>query len=529
MLLSPSSSSRASHTWTLDDGSASDAFPLTPPPVPVRPSPCPVSLAERDAYRCLVQRRVQTLLADEAQMAARRAQEHPSLPPRDWKVFRHMRDLTVYRRRTRGRTRQDVARDEEFPEAALAVERGHPSMMVHGDMHGTIEDMLYGVSGTTQDELRTGFSMTVPTQQVALLSVVEGASPEAPLHSVALVWLLMKLPLMHPRDVCFLKATGVAQDDRGDTYGYLVLHSVDLEACPPFDYRATRILRAKLFFAFVFRATGPGQINVLGRGVFDLAGGEMLKLVLPHATAILMEGLLAGVSCGQAKKLTVLARRYQQERTQVQQGAQMKDCARCLRGPRVLANLRLRSCDICGYPICYTCKMKEKRVFTGTKHPWREVTCCTVCAQQATKMQGVVLLGAPEYVVVAEMYANAATSSGHKLKDVATELGEGMTPCETADEVDRDSERDAGVFVKVALPNNDLHDEPFVAKDASMLYERSQLPAVEVSMPAMMKETPYSTHRPNNMLEWMLQLQSSAEEAYIATKANGEIMKKAMR
>ncbi|POM72044.1 Hypothetical protein PHPALM_11296 [Phytophthora palmivora] len=38
-----------------------------------------------------------------------------------------------------------------------------------------------------------------------------------------------------------------------------------------------------------------------------------------------------------------------------------------------------------------------------------------------------------------------------------------------------------------------------------------------------------SKRRPNNMLEWMMELQSSAEEAYITAKANEEIMKKSMR
>lgn len=35
--------------------------------------------------------------------------------------------------------------------------------------------------------------------------------------------------------------------------------------------------------------------------------------------------------------------------------------------------------------------------------------------------------------------------------------------------------------------------------------------------------------RPNSMLEWMMELQSSAEEAYITAKANEEIMKRSMR
>ncbi|POM72045.1 Hypothetical protein PHPALM_11297 [Phytophthora palmivora] len=47
-----------------------------------------------------------------------------------------------------------------------------------------------------------------------------------------------------------------------------------------------------MFFSFLFREITPGYVDVMGRGIFDLAGGELLKLVLPHATTSVMDGLL---------------------------------------------------------------------------------------------------------------------------------------------------------------------------------------------------------------------------------------------
>ncbi|CAI5740353.1 unnamed protein product [Peronospora destructor] len=364
-----------------------------------------VSESKCQEYKDMVRHRVSCMLADEHRSKQRQAQQHPVVQHTEWKFLRRMDNLKVYQRRCQGRPRQDVAAEEEFPEAAVAVERGNPSMLVNGTVSGTIEDMLYGISATTHEEMMTGFSITAPPQDAALLSVVERSTVEDPLRSVELLWVLTKLPLLNPRDVCFLKATGVGRDRKGVPYGYMVLHSVDLPECPPFDYRKTKVLRAKMFFSFLFRESSRGSVDVTGRGIFDLAGGEMLKFVLPHATAVVIKGILRGVSCGEAKKLTLLAFRNDGERRQLKALSKKSGCSMCIRNNRrMFSGPRLCLCEVCGVTICTSCTIKHKRMFTGTKQPWREVMCCTTCSQQATSITGV-HLGEPEFVVVAEYYS----------------------------------------------------------------------------------------------------------------------------
>ncbi|KAF1776057.1 START-like domain [Phytophthora cactorum] len=481
--------------------------------------------------------------------------------------------------------------DEEFPEAAIAVERGNPSMLANGSVSGTIEDMLYGMSATTQEEMMTGLSITHPPQDAVQLSVVEKSTVKDPLRSAEILWVLTKMPILNPRDVCYLKATGVGTDRNGKPYGYLVLHSVDLPECPPFDYRRTKVLRAKLFFSFLFRETSPGYVDVMGRGIFDLAGGELLKFVLPHATTALFNVILKGGSCGEAKKLTLLAFRNYDERRHSKALTKKSVCSMCIRGNKGM--LRLRSCDLCGVPICKKCKIKDKRIFTGTKHPSREAVCCATCSQQAKGITGV-RLGEPEFIVVAEYYSKSrptSSSASSGLSAAAATLStlslEASARQAQQSTVERDNDTgtseptpsllsDPGKTASsVAVTNSTVGDScasfdfdvSFSSDRNSSEYrfkygenldeEPDSGPAISAELLAELGDVTEETapkawsdnygvdgddfakpvacyrtaskRRPNNMLEWMMELQSSAEEAYITAKANEEIMKKAMR
>ncbi|KAG2764505.1 hypothetical protein PC129_g21930 [Phytophthora cactorum] len=584
---SPLSSSRAARSYAIDELPDTMHFPL---PANYFGN-IQVSSSKRQECGDIVRRHVNALLADEYRYTERKAQQQPLVQATEWKFFRRMGDLKVYQRRLRGRSRQEVAGDEEFPEAAIAVERGNPSMLANGSVSGTIEDMLYGMSATTQEEMMTGLSITHPPQDAVQLSVVEKSTVKDPLRSAEILWVLTKMPILNPRDVCYLKATGVGTDRNGKPYGYLVLHSVDLPECPPFDYRRTKVLRAKLFFSFLFRETSPGYVDVMGRGIFDLAGGELLKFVLPHATTALFNVILKGGSCGEAKKLTLLAFRNYDERRHFKALTKKSVCSMCIRGNKGM--LRLRSCDLCGVPICKKCKIKDKRIFTGTKHPSREAVCCATCSQQAKGITGV-RLGEPEFIVVAEYYSKSrptSSSASSGLSAAAATLStlslEASARQAQQSTVERDNDTgtseptpsllsDPGKTASsVAVTNSTVGDScasfdfdvSFSSDRNSSEYrfkygenldeEPDSGPAISAELLAELGDVTEETapkawsdnygvdgddfakpvacyrtaskRRPNNMLEWMMELQSSAEEAYITAKANEEIMKKAMR
>ncbi|CAI5701067.1 unnamed protein product [Peronospora effusa] len=565
-----------------------------------------VSQSKCQEYKDMVRRRVSCMLAEEHRSKQRQAQQFPVVPHTEWKYLRRMDDLKVYQRRCRGRPRQDVAAEEEFPEAAIAVERGNPSMLVAGTVTGTIEDMLYGMSATTHEEMMTGFSITAPPHDAALLSVVERSTVEDPLRSAELLWVLTKVPFLNRRDVCFLKATGVGRDRKGKPYGYMVLHSVDLPECPPFDYHKTKVLRAKMFFSFLFRESSPGSVDVMGRGIFDLAGGDMLKLVLPHATAVVIKGILRSVSCGEAKKLTLLALRNDEERRKHKTISKKSVCSMCIRSNRrMFSGPRLCLCEVCGVTICTSCTIKHKRMFTGTKQPWHEVMCCATCSQEAKSITGV-YLGELEFVVVAEFYSKfrpiSTCSSVNRSMVAATFSMPSSKASARQDVVDNSPDRSIGEATllksdpgktssSIGFTNSTIDDscaesdldlsfsstlsdlnsgdyrpyssayynsnvewvEKLESVSADLLKEYAELgelteETVSTEMQAWSEKSCTQdvgkhvkeinlvdpavllklSRRPN-MVEWMKGLQMSVEEAYIAAKANEEIMKKSMR
>ncbi|CAI5730051.1 unnamed protein product [Hyaloperonospora brassicae] len=616
---------------------------VTPPamatrfPLPAKYfDPVRVSPSRRQEYKDLVHDRVHALLADEY-----RSDEQPT----EWKFVRCIRDVDVFQRRFRGRSRQEVAAQEEFPDAVRAVERGNPSMLVTGTINGSMEDMLFGASATTQEEMMTGFSITSPPVDAALLSVVDRSTADDPLRSAELLWVLTKLPLLCPRDVCFLKATGVGRDGNGVPYGYMVLHSVEVSACPPFDYRQTKVLRAKMYFSFVFRELTPKTLHVRGRGIFDLAGGEMLKRVLPHATATVIGGLLRSASCGETKKLTLVASRYRVDRHRPQAPSKRSVCSMCIRANnRLRSGARLRPCAVCGVPICKNCRIKDRKLFLGTHQPWQAVTCCATCLQQARSIANV-RLGAPEFTVVAEFYdkhrltsessspdasavaaveAAVATTASYSIASseasearhaplsstytdtpdrsydarkltsasslpfdgsktcsseavtTASTLGESCAAFDCDVSVsgtlsdlnsgdyrfnssvffnrDIELEEEPGVSVALLMEYaelGNLTDDtiPSSARGATDSYsandrhddddgddrsdERYPVDTDNISKSRVFNvEAPprsHPTHRPNNMFEWMMELQSSVEEAYVTAKANEALMKKSMR
>ncbi|GMF57606.1 unnamed protein product [Phytophthora fragariaefolia] len=591
---SPTARSRAEQSCAIaDEELPPDAMPSMHFPLPSGYfGDVQVSASRRQQYSEIVRRRVNSMLADEHRYAERRAQQQPVMPQTDWKFFRRLGGLKVYQRRLRGRSRQEVAAEEDFLEAAVAVERGNPSMLAEGVVSGSIENMLYGLSATTQEEMLTGLAFTAPPQDAVLLSVVERSTAEDPLRSAEILWVLTKLPILNPRDVCYLKATGVGQDGKGRSYGYLVLHSVDLQECPPFDYRKTKILRSKMYFSFLFREITPGYVAVMGRGIFDLAGGELLKLVLPHATSSVIDGLLRGVSCGEAKKLTLLALRSPDGRRQPKLlSKQHTVCSACIRRKKgMLPGVRLRPCDACGVPICINCKVKDKRMFLGIRQPCRKVACCPTCVQQASCITGL-RLGEPEFVVVAEFYSknrptSASSSSSHSAAAATLSTPSAIPSSRHLEQEDDDvmarnnetwkSEpmsllSDASkVCSSVGVTNSTVDDsfggldsysgrlsdltsgpyrlsaddleeeepEPGLAVSAELLKEYAELGTPSPGLTTWGGSyrghpddfiKPAAKPRPTNMLEWMRELQSSAEEAYSTAMANEEIMKRSMR
>ncbi|KAL4128885.1 hypothetical protein PRIC2_007865 [Phytophthora ramorum] len=395
-------------------------------PVGIRLSPgcfTPTDL-ERRTFTELVRHQVQSLLREEARYTERRARQQPFLHAGEWKQVKREQGLTFYRRHPRGRSLRELALQEDLPEIQRAVERGYTSMICDGHIAGTIEDMMYGMTASSQLDLMTGFSYKNPPKDCVWLGTVETATPDDPFHTADLIWALPKLPpfLVDQVDVCYLKATGVQFDENDERYGYLVLHGVHIAQCPAFA--AHGIARAKMYFACLFREHEPGILKVTVRGIFDLTRKvKMLTGLVSAATTSIMIGLLNGVGIGEAKKLTLLARRSSYGLRSLADSPRENVCYMCTKRAsffgRVRMGVYLVVCQVCGGTVCSDCTRGIKqRIFLGSK-PCSLVDCCPNCIREAvTKTR--VRPAEPEFQVVAEYYLRKRPRPSSAPKEAAT-------------------------------------------------------------------------------------------------------------
>ncbi|OWZ18019.1 hypothetical protein PHMEG_0007952 [Phytophthora megakarya] len=227
--------------------------------------------AKRQEFADIVRERVDTLLIDEQHHTDRRDQLLPPLDPHEWKQVQMSKELRFFKRIRGGRTLQQLASEETVPGVRQAVENGYSTMVCDGQVRGCMEDMMYGMTASSQEDLMTGFWYKNAPRDCVWLGTAEGPTPADPFHSADFIWALPKITALSV-DTCYLKATGVEKDCHEIASGYL---------------------------------------NVTVRGIFDLgkSRGKMAKKLVTAATKSFMIGLLNGVGIGLAKKLTLMARR----------------------------------------------------------------------------------------------------------------------------------------------------------------------------------------------------------------------------
>ncbi|KAG1694413.1 hypothetical protein DVH05_021493 [Phytophthora capsici] len=356
-----------------------------------------VSIEQSEEYRALVRRKVDGLLEDEEIYALRKAGHQPRLDPTEWKFVRSQHEVKMYRRRRRKKNETDHA---------------DPSIIALGRIPGSIEDLLYGNFSTTQDEAQTTMAYMHEPTDCALLRVLELDAPEDPLHFLGLKWILKKMPLQAlttPRDACYIEAMGVEEDDNKHKFGYMVLHSVDILQCPPFDRRRNDVIRGEMSFAGLFRETTPGFVDIMLRGIFDLSG-DLPRHAVPLVSMSFISGILKGVDCAEAKKLTLLSRHNAVSGYNLDAVNQDEPfdrdavCSVCIkRNKRLFSSTRLRACRVCGVAICSKCSAKNKRLFLGSDRPCAFAVCCPNCVLDAQQMTGMRPCE-PEYAVVADFY-----------------------------------------------------------------------------------------------------------------------------
>ncbi|KAG3121246.1 hypothetical protein PI125_g454 [Phytophthora idaei] len=139
--------------------------------------------AKRQDFPDIVRERVDTLLIDEQHYTERRDQRLPPFDTREWKQVQTSKELRFFKRIRGGRTLDQLASDETDPDIRQAVENGYSTMLCDGQVRGSMEDMVYGMTASSQEDLMTGFSYKNAPKDCVWLGTAEGPTPDDPFVS----------------------------------------------------------------------------------------------------------------------------------------------------------------------------------------------------------------------------------------------------------------------------------------------------------------------------------------------------------
>jgi hypothetical protein len=217
---------------------------------------------------------------------------HPSQQPDQWKLLGDRSGLQLYRER--GFTKGNAVK-----------------VNVLGQMAGTLEDVLLGLYATTNGALKTQRAiMHGDFLDAAVLHVLE----EDPYSEddtgfsyqfQGLKWLACAPSgkLVHKRDLCWHEELGRTRDANGDELGYLVMQSVRVDECPPFEQQG--LTRSTAAVCYVFRPLPNNRVGVYMKGQHAV-GGKSRSWSADSIMTELWLGVASSLECTKAKRLSKL-------------------------------------------------------------------------------------------------------------------------------------------------------------------------------------------------------------------------------
>lgn len=217
---------------------------------------------------------------------------HPSEQPDQWKLIGDRNGLQLYRER--GFAKGNAVK-----------------VKVLGQMAGTLEDVLLGLYAPTNGALKTQRAiMHSDYLDAAVLHVLEEDpysedDTDFSYHFAGLKWLACAPTgkLVHKRDLCWHEELGRTEDANGDEVGYLVMQSVRVDECPPFERQG--LTRSTAAVCYIFRPLPNNRVGVYMMGQ-HVVGGKSRSWSADSIMAELWLGVACALECAKAKRLSKL-------------------------------------------------------------------------------------------------------------------------------------------------------------------------------------------------------------------------------
>ncbi|KAG6973140.1 hypothetical protein JG688_00003645 [Phytophthora aleatoria] len=264
---------------------------------------------------------------------------HPSQQPDDWKLIGDRNGLQLYRER--GFAQGNAVK-----------------VNVLGQMTGTLEDVLLGLYATTNGALKTQRSIMHSDYLDAAVLHVLDKDPYSEddtgfsYQFAGLKWLACAPTgkLVHKRDLCWHEELGRTQDANGEEVGYLVMQSVRVDECPPFEQQG--LTRSTAAVCYIFRPLPNNRVAVYMKGQHAV-GGKSRSWSADSIMVELWLGVASALECAKAKRLSKLVSGKEMFIT----SAQSKTCDICDSKLKMLKTNQ--NCKICGKSVCDRCRMTK--------------------------------------------------------------------------------------------------------------------------------------------------------------------------
>ncbi|KAJ0410574.1 hypothetical protein ATCC90586_007407 [Pythium insidiosum] len=260
---------------------------------------------------------------------------HPARSPEQWKLVGERQGLQLFRER-------GVAQGSAVSVVGL------------GALSASLDDVLWG--------LHAASTATLKTQQLILrgdafvdAAVLHVDSADDERSSFTGIKWLACAPsgkLMHKRDLCWHELMGSTTDADGQDLGFLVMQSVRIPECPPFEHQG--VVRSSASVCYVFRPQASGNVAVFMQGD-HVVGGKSRSWSSDSVMVEMWLAIANVLECAQAKRLSRLVRGKD-----VFFATQTKVCEICDQRAGLLKSTD--NCKICGKSVCDKCRL-AKAVF----------------------------------------------------------------------------------------------------------------------------------------------------------------------
>ncbi|ETN08875.1 hypothetical protein PPTG_11688 [Phytophthora nicotianae INRA-310] len=262
-----------------------------------------------------------------------------------------------------------------------------PLVVATGSIDGTVEDVAFGAVANTKRRwlIRNAYVKNDTFDGRKLLATLQTPSEEDPFRSVVIKWATANFgPFMTRRDFLYLESMGMAFDSDGERVFYNLIHSIQLDECPPLD--RLNIIRANTSICYIVRQLNSDSVELFNRGFAEL-GGEMMEsygIVLLGQNVASCVGV---VECSNLKKLSwLMSRRRRSDRSGI---APTSACGVCRKSLKNLGSLLQApsGCPICLCVVCSKCSVQKKlTVDTSNGITLKNFTFCLSCVIEAREL-----------------------------------------------------------------------------------------------------------------------------------------------